>query len=163
MNDNAVPILLGTFRQAEYWVDRNGTGHALVDMRRDYLENVLWFPAGQTRKILRSRVPGRKQPAIPGWLRPSRGFPKTSPRSGVNDALEWSPKGTDLGVHTAEHLALVADQLNRRPHEVLGWESFPGRQAVPGGTDRQPVAVRGPQGRPGNRPAAGLADQETHQ
>ncbi|MDQ0618521.1 IS30 family transposase [Arthrobacter globiformis] len=36
---------------------------------------------------------------------------------------QYFPKGTDLGVHTAEHLASVANQLNRRPREVLGWES----------------------------------------
>jgi IS30 family transposase len=36
---------------------------------------------------------------------------------------QYFPKGTDLAVHTPEHLATVADQLNRRPREVLGWES----------------------------------------
>ncbi|MFH9426613.1 IS30 family transposase, partial [Streptomyces sp. NPDC017529] len=33
------------------------------------------------------------------------------------------PKATDLTVHTPEHLAAVADQLNRRPRKTLGWET----------------------------------------
>lgn len=37
--------------------------------------------------------------------------------------LEWSPKGTDLGVHSPEHLTRVTAELNRRPPEILGWQS----------------------------------------
>jgi IS30 family transposase len=36
---------------------------------------------------------------------------------------QYFPKGTDLAVHTPEHLAAVADQLNRRPRKTLGWET----------------------------------------
>jgi IS30 family transposase len=36
---------------------------------------------------------------------------------------QYFPKGTDLAAHTPEHLAIVADQLNRRPREVLGWKT----------------------------------------
>ena len=34
---------------------------------------------------------------------------------------QYFPKGTDLSVHTAEHIAYVAGQLNGRPRETLGF------------------------------------------
>ena len=36
---------------------------------------------------------------------------------------QYFPKGTDLSAHAPEHLAAVADQLNRRPRKTLGWET----------------------------------------
>ncbi len=36
---------------------------------------------------------------------------------------QYFPKGTDLGVHTAERLATVAADLNARPRKTLGWET----------------------------------------
>ena len=36
---------------------------------------------------------------------------------------QYFPKGTDLSVHTPEYLAFVAEQLNDRPRETLGWRS----------------------------------------
>jgi IS30 family transposase len=36
---------------------------------------------------------------------------------------QYFPKGTDLGVHSPEQLAMVAAELNRRPREILGWQS----------------------------------------
>jgi IS30 family transposase len=36
---------------------------------------------------------------------------------------QYFPKGTDLAVHSAEHLAAVADQLNSRPRKTLGWKT----------------------------------------
>ena len=36
---------------------------------------------------------------------------------------QYFPKGTDLGVHTAAHLASVAAELNARPRKILGWET----------------------------------------
>ena len=36
---------------------------------------------------------------------------------------QYFPKGTDLSVHTAAHLAAVAAELNTRPRKTLGWDS----------------------------------------
>ncbi|MFI6158314.1 IS30 family transposase [Kitasatospora sp. NPDC051170] len=36
---------------------------------------------------------------------------------------QYFPKGTDLSVHSPQHLTFVADQLNRRPRKTLGWET----------------------------------------
>jgi len=36
---------------------------------------------------------------------------------------QYFPKGTDLAVHTAAHLAEVATELNDRPRKTLGWDT----------------------------------------
>jgi IS30 family transposase len=36
---------------------------------------------------------------------------------------QYFPKGTDLSVHSPEHLAAVAAELNTRPRMTLGWDS----------------------------------------
>jgi hypothetical protein len=36
---------------------------------------------------------------------------------------QYFPKGTDLAVHSPEHLAAVAAELNGRPRKTLGWDT----------------------------------------
>jgi IS30 family transposase len=36
---------------------------------------------------------------------------------------QYFPKSTDLSTHPPQHLAHVADELNRRPRETLGWHT----------------------------------------
>ncbi len=36
---------------------------------------------------------------------------------------QYFPKGTDLSVHSAQHLAEVAEELNTRPRKTLNWDT----------------------------------------
>ena len=58
---------------------------------------------------------------------------------------QYFPKGTDLSVHSAEHLDFVSTQMNRRPRETLGW--------------RRPAQVLG-ELLYGGSPAAGVASND---
>lgn len=61
------------------------------------------------------------------WQRPSN--------ENTNGLLrDYFPKGTDLAVHTAEHLAFVQAELNQRPRKVLQWESPASRMSTLTGT-----------------------------
>ena len=43
---------------------------------------------------------------------------------------DWFPKGSDLSVHPASHLELVAAELNTRPRKTLGWDTPTARLAT---------------------------------
>ncbi len=53
---------------------------------------------------------------------------------------QYFPKSTDLSVHSAEHLAAVADELNDRPRQTLSWRS-PAREMAELLSDPQATGV----------------------
>lgn len=62
------------------------------------------------------------------WQRPSN--------ENSNGLLrDYFPKGTDLSVHSADHLARVQDELNDHPRKCLQWRTpadvFAGLQPTP--------------------------------
>jgi transposase, IS30 family len=61
------------------------------------------------------------------WQRPSN--------ENTNGLLrQYFPKGSDLGVHSPEHLVAVAAELNARPRKILGWATPAQRLALLQGT-----------------------------
>jgi IS30 family transposase len=57
------------------------------------------------------------------WQRPSN--------ENTNGVLrDYFPKGSDLGVHTADDLAAVQAELNQRPRKVLAWDNPADRMAT---------------------------------
>ena len=65
-----------------------------------------------------------RQTMIPVYFRDLAAPWRHGLNENTNDLLgQYFPKGTDLGVHSPEHLTRVAAELNRRPREILGWQS----------------------------------------
>src|SRR5450759_1598607 len=57
------------------------------------------------------------------WQRPTN--------ENTNGVLrDYFPKSTDLSVHTADDIALVQYELNRRPRKILGWDNPADRLAT---------------------------------
>jgi len=57
------------------------------------------------------------------WQRPSN--------ENTNGLLRaYFPKSTDLSIHTADDIALVQLELNRRPRKILCWDSPADRMAT---------------------------------
>jgi hypothetical protein len=74
----------------------------------------------------RDGLPRRLHPCkrCSGLLLRSRQPLAASSNENTNGLLrQYFPKGTDLGVHSPEVLAVVAAELNDRPRETLGWET----------------------------------------
>ena len=42
---------------------------------------------------------------------------------------QYLPQGSDLSVHSVEHLDAIAAELNERPRKTLGWDSPAHRMA----------------------------------
>ena len=57
---------------------------------------------------------------------------------------QYFPKGTNLAVHSAEHLAAVADELNNRPRKTLGWDTPAEALAKLLSTEQEPGVARPP-------------------
>ena len=61
---------------------------------------------------------------IDSWFcDPHAPWPRGSNENTNGLLRQYFPKGTDLSKFSAEDLEFVADQLNRRPRQTLGWKN----------------------------------------
>jgi hypothetical protein len=56
-------------------------------------------------------------------LRPAQPVAARHEREHQRALAQYFPKGTDLGMHTADDLSAVAGVLNARPRQTLGWRT----------------------------------------
>jgi IS30 family transposase len=57
------------------------------------------------------------------FAEPGRPWQRGSNENANGLLRQYFPRGSDLGVHTAEHLAATAHRLNNRPRKRFGWRT----------------------------------------
>jgi IS30 family transposase len=106
-------------------------GHGTVHVRDALVDAVSALPAGVRRSLTWDQgiEMGRHDEFTRATNVPVYFCDRASPwQRGTNENTngllrQYFPKGTDLRVHTANRLAVVAAALNARPRKTLGWET----------------------------------------
>jgi hypothetical protein len=90
MNENAGVIRLDTLDQSDYWVDRHGNQHALMDMTQGYLSNVLGHLRDGAAQLYELEIRRRETQVflaeLTGW---DSGRDISLPPRGQEAASEW--------------------------------------------------------------------------